>query len=158
MFKNRHVIVALLVAPVLAILSWFAAGSLWGERAAPAQPGNAYPLVARSNCRWASGQCDLENNDLELILRYEPALEGVLVLSASHALDSVLVALAPPGEDVSPRRMRPSGADGRQWRLALAKPPGNGLRLRLVAAAAGASYFGDAAALFLTGGGSEGEG
>lgn len=158
MFKNRHVIVALLVAPVLAILTWFAVGSLWGEKAAPAQPGNSYPLVARSNCRWASGQCDLENNDLELILRYDPELQGTLVLSASHTLDSVLVALASPGEEVSPRRMRPSGGDGRQWRLALTVPPGADVRLRLVAAAAGASYFGDTAALFLAGDATEDEG
>ena len=68
MWKNKHVIVALIVAPILAILAWFAVGQIAGEKAHVAKPGSAYPLVARSNCRWESGECELHNNDVEITI------------------------------------------------------------------------------------------
>lgn len=68
MWKNKHVVIALIVAPILAVLAWFAVGQIAGEKAKVAEPGAAYPLVARSNCRWASGQCELHNNDLEMTI------------------------------------------------------------------------------------------
>lgn len=68
MWKDKHVIVALIVAPILAVLAWFAVGALVGEQAREAEPGAAYPLVARSNCRWESGECDLVNADLEMTI------------------------------------------------------------------------------------------
>ena len=68
MWKNKHVIIAMIVAPILAILAWFAVGQIAGEKAKVAEPGAAYPLVARSNCRWASGKCELANNDLEMTI------------------------------------------------------------------------------------------
>lgn len=68
MWKNKHVIVAMIVAPILAILAWFAVGQIAGENAHVAKPGSAYPLVARSNCRWESGECELHNNDLEMTI------------------------------------------------------------------------------------------
>ena len=68
MWKNKHVIVALIVAPILAILAWFGVGQIVGEKAQVAKPGAAYPLVARSNCRWESGECELHNNELEMTI------------------------------------------------------------------------------------------
>ena len=51
MWKNKHVVVAMLVAPILAILAWFAVDSMVAERAHSAKPGASYKLVAKSNCR-----------------------------------------------------------------------------------------------------------
>jgi hypothetical protein len=68
MWKNKHLIVALIVAPILAILAWFAVGQIAGEKAHVAKPGSAYPLVARSNCRWESGECELHNNDVAMTI------------------------------------------------------------------------------------------
>lgn len=149
MFRNKHIIVALLVAPLLALLAWFAVGGFLGEKAAPAQPGQSYPLVARSNCRYASGRCDLENNDLTLSLQFDAELGGTLVLSATHALDSVLLSIGAPGGEYAPRRMRPSAGDGLTWRLQLGSRPAPDQQLRLVAAASGASYFVETATAFL---------
>ncbi len=64
MFKNKHVIVALIVAPILAILSWFATGYFVDEKPHTMQEGSVYTLNVKSNCRWASGNCTLENNDI----------------------------------------------------------------------------------------------
>jgi hypothetical protein len=68
MWKNKHVVIAMIVAPILAVLAWFAVGALVGEKAQVAKPGGAYPLVARSNCRRESGECDLVNNDLKMTI------------------------------------------------------------------------------------------
>jgi hypothetical protein len=68
MWKNKHVVTAMIVAPILAVLAWFAVGAMVGEQADVAEPGAAYPLVARSNCRWASGECELANNELEMTI------------------------------------------------------------------------------------------
>ncbi len=149
MFGNRHLVVALLVAPLLALLAWFAVGNLVSERAAPAQAGESYPLVAGSNCRYESGQCDLENADLKLSLRYDNTYGDALELRASHALDTVLLAVAGAESDPEPQQMQPLGGDGRDWRLQLAGRPDADAQLRLVAAAGGARYFAETTTRFL---------
>jgi hypothetical protein len=149
MFRNRHVVIALLVAPILAVLAWFAVGNLLGERASPARVGQSYPLLARSNCRYESGRCDLENEDLKLSLLYESVGGGLLQLRASHRLDSVLVAVATPDSEASPRSMQAMNADGRSWRLQASGGAGEHAEMRLVAAAAGARYFAQTPARFM---------
>jgi hypothetical protein len=69
MWTNKHVIIAMLVAPVLAIMAWFGVDYIVAEQAEPAEQGTMYRLVARSNCRYDSGQCDLANNDLKVSIR-----------------------------------------------------------------------------------------
>ena len=46
MWKNKHVIIALLVAPILAILAWFAVGQIAGEKAEVAEPGAQYTRLS----------------------------------------------------------------------------------------------------------------
>ena len=102
MWKNKHVVIAMIVAPILAVLAWFAVGQIAGEKAHVAEPGAAYPLVARSNCRWASGECDLVNNDLELtILPLEIGSQYTrLALDSEFALAQATFALLVDGEEV----------------------------------------------------------
>lgn len=158
MFSNRHVIVALLVAPVMAILAWFAVGQLVGERAAPAQAGQSYPLLAQSNCRYASGSCELKNAELWLRLEAESGAAPQLRLTASHPLDGVKLAVSANGQasgadagsdsTASPRALAPRGDDGRTWVLPLPdKLPADG-QLQLVALAAGALYFAETGTAF----------
>jgi hypothetical protein len=102
MWKNKHVIIALIVAPILAILAWFAVGQIAGEKAHVAAPGAAYPLVARSNCRWESGECELHNNDVELtILPLELGAQYTkLSLDAEFPLTQATFALLSNGNEV----------------------------------------------------------
>ena len=102
MWKNKHVIIAMIVAPILAILAWFAVGQIAGEKAKVAEPGAAYPLVARSNCRWASGKCELANNDLEMtILPLELGAQYTrLSLDSEFPLAQATFALLAGGNEV----------------------------------------------------------
>ncbi|MDC7242478.1 MAG: hypothetical protein PQJ44_00475 [Sphaerochaetaceae bacterium] len=66
MFKNKHVIAAVIIAPILAIIAWFATGMLVDEKPHKMQEGSIYTLNVKSNCRWPSGKCTLENEDITI--------------------------------------------------------------------------------------------
>ncbi len=102
MWKNKHVVIAMIVAPILAVLAWFAVGQIAGEKAHVAEPGAAYPLVARSNCRWESGECELVNNDLKMtILPLELGAQYTkLSLDSEFPLSQATFALLSAGNEV----------------------------------------------------------
>jgi len=150
MFTNKHVIIAMIVAPVLSILAWFAVGNFTGEKPQVAEAGKSYPLIEKSNCRYASGVCDLENEDFKLVLFFEDGVSGQqLVLRASHPLEGVVMSVSLPDSNEKPGAMRATDGQGLEWRLALNDRPAKDKRIRLVASAAGTSYFGEAGTVFL---------
>ena len=149
-FTNKHVIIAMIVAPILAVLAWFAVGQLGAEKPQAAKPGSSYPLVEKSNCRYASGSCDLQNEDFRLILVYKDGASGPqMVLTASHPLEGVVLAVGPADQTDQPAPMRATDGQGLEWALVLAARPAAEERIRLVARAGGSSYFADAATAFL---------
>ena len=75
---NRHFVIALIVAPILAIIAWFAVDKLVAPPPVAAQPGQSFKLIAKPNCRYDSGQCELVNGDVRVKL--EPTPEGQLKL------------------------------------------------------------------------------
>ena len=151
MLRNKHLIVALLVTPFLAILAWFAVGALVGEKPHRAVPGQSYPLVEASNCRYDSGQCDLHNQDMSLSISYAP---GKLVLTSNQALERVLLAVA-AGEEVvtlpepRPQSLQQQDAQGLRWSMPVSTVPGDEQRLRIAAQAGGVSWFADTSTAFL---------
>ncbi len=150
MLTDKHVVVALLVAPVLAVLAWFAVGSLIGETPHAVQAGASYPLVERSNCRYASGRCDLENEDLELslVMRTETG-SPTLLMRSSHPLDAALLAVVEEGMDGQPDPMQASGSSPLEWSLPLVTIPAQQQRLRLVVNARGATWYAEVSTRWL---------
>lgn len=145
MWKNKHVISALLIAPLLAIIAWFAVDRMVAEEPQAAVEGGAYALVARPNCRYASGACELVNNDFELELSL---VDGVMQLVASHALDSVQLATAVAGQSFDqPQPFEPVGDSGKSWQLRVGLVPASGA-MRVLANAAGASYYAESSLAF----------
>lgn len=149
-FTNKHVIVALIVGPILAILAWLAVGQIAGEKAAVAVQGKSYPLVEKSDCRYESGHCKLENEDFKLVLTLEQrGIDSVLVLKSEHALEGVMLSVAELGGETTPTAMRSSNGENREWLLILDEVPTPAQRIRLVASSASTQYFGDASTLFI---------
>ncbi|MEE4659150.1 MAG: hypothetical protein V2J89_01700 [Halieaceae bacterium] len=148
MFTNKHVVTALIVAPILSVLAWFAVGNLIGEAPAPAQAGNAYPLVEKSNCRWASGRCDLENADFRVTLRYSG--KGALELRSEFPLQAATFSVHDPASDIElpPMALEAEDESGLRWQLLAAGMPSPGQRIRLVASADGSRYYGEAGTAF----------
>ena len=150
MLANRHLLLAIIVAPALSLLAWLAVGELGGQQARPALSGQAYPLLEKSNCRYASGFCDLENGDFRLRLTYHSdSAARQLELSSSHPLTGVVISIGPTQAAVAPQPMSVSDSAARTWHLPLAERPAATARIRLVAKVAGSTYFVDADSAFL---------
>jgi hypothetical protein len=149
--KNKHVVVAMLVAPVLAILGYFALDALVGEKPKPAVEGQSYPLAEKPNCRYASGLCELKNADFELQLGMRTLAPDrvTLTLQSVVPLEGVMVALVEiSGGEAPPLPMEPAGQDGLSWSLAMPRPDADRHRLRLAASSGGSVYYGDVATQF----------
>jgi len=150
-WKDNHLVVAMLVAPILAILAYFAIDLLMGEKPAPAQKGQSYPLAEKPNCRYSSGRCGLKNADVELELSIRALGEERVELNLTSALplDGVMVSLAENDqEDAPPTAMQPRAGDGKSWSLDMQRPDPERHRLRLAATADGSIYYGDVATKF----------
>ena len=151
MWKNKHVVVALLVAPVLSILAWFAVGNIVGEKPHAAEEGKIYKLVARSNCRYASGSCDLHNADFELSLEPEmvAASSVALTMKASHALQSAAIGVVDGDSEPQPAPMTRTADDGTQWQGLLPRPRTPDAMIRVAVTAQGATWYAEIPVIFL---------
>ena len=148
--RNRHIALALVLAPLLSLLAWWATGPLLGQQPAPAQAGQSYPLVAKSNCRWSSGECHLENADIQLQLTFLQAPRPVLIVVSSVPVDAVLVSV---GVDANVRPQSLQSATGagpsQEWRLPLAALPSSPAHIRLAVRAKGSSWYGETGLAFM---------
>jgi len=151
MFKNKHLLVATLMAPILGLIGYFAVSALVGEKPKPAQAGQSYMLVEKPNCRYSSGLCGLKNSDFELEIRFDrlPGERLLLKLQSEYPLDGVMLAqMVNEDDDSPPKPMRAMGQDGLNWSMEIWNPDPENQRLRLVASSGGAYYIGDAALKF----------
>jgi hypothetical protein len=149
--KNKHLVTAAIVAPVLALIGYFGINALVGESPHAAEAGQSYQLVEMPSCRYNSGHCGLKNGDFELNLSTESldADRLLLMLKSEFPLEGVKVALIEDNSDEEqPVDMQPMGEDGLTWSLEMARPDPERNRLHLVASANQSLYFGDAAMKF----------
>lgn len=75
-FTNKHVVVAMIAAPILAVIAYLAVDRIVTPDPVPAQEGDVFPLAARSNCRYESGKCTLWNGDFKVELTVVSPREG----------------------------------------------------------------------------------
>jgi hypothetical protein len=153
-WKDKHVVMASVMAPVLGLVAYFGMGALIGEKPQPAEAGKSYQLVEKSNCRYNSGLCGLKNVDFELTLSAEPLEAGRLLLKlhSENPLDGVKVALIENSTDETlPLDMQASGSDGLDWSMDIEIPDPERDRLRVVASSRQILYFGDVATKFTSG-------
>lgn len=156
---NKHVIAAMVVTPILAVLGYLAADMLVKEQPHVAQAGQNYPLVAQSNCRYTSGRCDLKNNDFKASLQVDQGANvQTLLLTAEHALDQVNVGFnlvpadssttQPTGTATDPQKMVWNGTQN-QWELPLPQGVQSDSLLMIVIQANGVNYFADTQMAFM---------
>jgi len=150
-WKNKHVLIASIMAPVLGLVSYYGIGALFGEKPQKAEIGQSYQLVEKPNCRYNSGLCGLKNVDFELTLSFERLGNDRLLLKlvSENPLDGVKLALVEsPTDENKPRDMRATRADGLNWSLDIKLPDPERDRLHLVASSMQTLYFGDVATKF----------
>lgn len=152
MWKNKHVIVALLVTPVLAIIAYFAVDYFVAEQPHAAKPGADYSLVARSNCRRASGSCDLFNGEFKLTISASPAGSTGMTLSvlSKFPLIAGTIGIAPgPGEVSEPVMLAPVAGDLQNWSAQIGRPQTEQAALQIVVVAGQSQYFAEVPTIFL---------
>ena len=154
MFTNKHVVVAMLVAPVLAIMAWFAIDHFIGERPHAAKEGAAYTLVAKSNCRYDSGECDLENADFKLTIRPMSFSSSSIQLEMTSAfpLLSATLGLVNDGTAASPSPMAATTDEALHWTTRIDRPHGDNSSIRVAVTARGATWYGEVPTVFLVAG------
>ncbi|MFT5136379.1 MAG: hypothetical protein ACI8XV_001410 [Arenicella sp.] len=144
-FSNTHVLVALIAAPILALLSYFMVDGIVKEEPKPALQGRAYPLVAKSNCRYTSGECDLVNASFKSTLVVKKTRgTSTLMLDSSHILEGVKVGFAELTEDDSfskPFDMRSHDDTGTRWQIEMPVAASETTRIMVVMLADGAHYY-----------------
>lgn len=149
--KNKHILTASLVAPLLALMSYFAIDFLVGEKPHAAEEGESYQLVEKPNCRYSSGQCGLKNGDFELNLEPEWTADGQLLLTLKSEFPLAGVVIAVVDNEVNdplPVDMQASGDDGLVWSVNMGRPDPEKDRLRLVASSIRSLWYGDVALKF----------
>lgn len=151
-FKNKHVVVAMLVAPVLAIGAYYAVDYVVAERPQPAAQGAVYELLAKPNCRYASGLCSFKNGNFEVSFSVHRDDSGAnkLMLVSTHALEGVRVDVAmQTSKSSEPYAMRALDSSAKNWELVLNAPLTADAMMRIAVAAAGAKYFGETVTAFV---------
>jgi hypothetical protein len=149
---NKHVTIAMIIAPILAVIAYFATDRLVGEKPQAAQAGKSYSLVALPNCRYASGHCTLKNAGFVIELTVDQVGVNVLTLHAQskHPLQGVKVALVTPAQrNATPTDLIEDDESRLSWHIKLQGTPTTDSQIQLVAAAEGAFYFGEAGLSFV---------
>ena len=150
-FQNKHLLVATLMAPILALVAYYGVNFLVGEKPQAAEAGKTYKLVEKPNCRYASGMCGLKNGDFELTINFVRLGENRLTMNlvSVFPLEGVLLA-AVEGEadEKQPEEMQATGLEGLNWSLDITVPDPESTRLRLVVSSNESLYFGDVATKF----------
>lgn len=141
----------MLVAPVLAVIAYFATDFFVGEKPHKAAVGNTYQLVERPNCRYASSQCDLKNGNFLITLTPEPLEDGRMRINLASKFDlqGVKIALVRTSEsNPLPTEMVAVNNSPTNWTTILTETVSEGSRIQIVAAASESLYYGDVSTAF----------
>jgi hypothetical protein len=148
-FGHRQVILALFVAPLLAVGTWFGVGWIAadpGGQREPPQSGHRYPLLELSGCRYGGGVCRLQNGDVVFYVDITP--EGLASVRGNIRVDHVVVAL-----DTTPEgtvyRAEPLRDQEEHWQVQFPPDLTFARSMRIVIGSGGARYFGEASLAFI---------
>jgi hypothetical protein len=129
MFKNWHVIIAMIVAPILAVLAWFAVDYFVAERPHAAKEGAAYSLIAKSNCRVQ------------------------LELTSAFPLQSATLGVVNNGIPAHPAEMKPTTDESLHWTSRIDRPEAETSTIRVAVTADGSTWYAEIPVTFLRLGG-----
>ena len=141
----------MLVAPVLAILAWFAVDYFIGERPHAAQEGAAYTLIAKSKCRYDSGECDLENADFKLNSRPTSITSRnvQLELTSAFPLQTATLGLVNDGKPALPSPMTATNDAALHWTTRIDRPAGESSTIRVAVTTDGSTWYAEVPTVFL---------
>lgn len=144
-FTDKHVIAAMIIAPILAVIAYMSVDKMVSEKPHQAIKGQHYPLAAKSNCRYKSGQCTLKNGDVSLTISLtEAQTEGVtLAVTSNQAIQNIHVALAGDNASPPPEPMKAINEEYTEWEVNLDESVSDTSRLHIALAVNDSIYFGE---------------
>ena len=141
-----------MIASILSIIAYFGTDMAVSEKPHAAKEGQSYKLASKSNCRYTSGLCDMENGDFKVKFRSERLTEDSLELSlhAAHALQGVKLSLvSSENQNAQPIDMQPADQAGQNWYIRLPKPTSADNWLRVAIQSDGTLYYGETQTVFV---------
>ncbi len=152
-FKNKHIIAALIIAPILAIISYFATDYFVSEKPHKLIEGNVYKLLAKPNCRYKSGICELMNASINISLTAEDIGNSMLKLNlnSNTKIEGIRISLIDSvvNKDVS-KLMITDTNDGLNWYVLFNNPNSDNSILRLALNINDAIFYAEVNTIFLT--------
>jgi len=133
----------MIVAPILAILSYYLVDLIVKEKPSKAIAGQSYKLIAKSNCRFSSGACDLENGNFKSTIKVTTS-DGkqTLLLNSNNSLQQAVVGfVTSDGQETGPFDLTASDNTNKQWFTEFSVQADAGTTLRIVLSANDAHYF-----------------
>lgn len=150
-FKNKHVILAMFIAPVLAIIAYFATDYIVSEKPHQVKQGETYKLAAQPNCRYPSGLCTLYNGDIEVYVRIERVADSAikLVLQASVPMQNALASFASGTNEAQPTTLYRSAEDPDTWNAEFGFADVEEKNLRLALEISDSVFYAETPAVFV---------
>jgi len=149
--KNKHVVLAMFVAPVLAIIAYFATDHIVSEKPQLVQQGISYKLAAKSNCRYQSGQCTLHNGDVQVNVRVERVTPSAikLILQSNIPVKNALASFVDGDTETLPTTLYPAAAEEDTWNAEFKLADVEKTTLRLVLEISGSIFYAETPAVFI---------
>ena len=139
----------MIVTPILAVLGYYIADMVVKEQPHAPVAGRSYPLVAQSNCRYSSGECDLVNASFKSKLTVlDQAGSAVLQLESSHSLAGATVGLVVGKQEFAPTNMQSVNNSQLLWILPLPASVDQQTVMRIALKANDTHYFAETALAF----------
>jgi len=151
-FKNKHIITAMIVAPILAILSYYLVDLAVKEKPTIAVAGQAYKLIAKSNCRFSSGACNMENGNFKSTITVaETDGKKTLILNTNKSLQQATIGfITSDGQESGPFELTASDAISKQWSTEFSIIADANTTLRVALSANDAHYYSETNMSFAT--------
>ncbi|EAQ67245.1 hypothetical protein MED121_14999 [Marinomonas sp. MED121] len=147
MFKNKHIVIALIVAPILALLAYFGVDNLVSEKPHKAIEGQSYPLVAKSNCRYTSGKCTFQNGNFEVNIFIEN--DKTLIVTSPYTLSDVEASILDNQGNTSKLYFVKDSNQGTKWSQRIISNISSDSIIRLVTIASKSIYYGESEMAFI---------
>ena len=144
-------ILAMFVAPVLAIMAYFSVDYIVSEKPQAALQGSSYKLAAKSNCRYQSGICTLKNGDIEVQLRARRVGDKKVELTMFSELPVQNVLISYVAENImsTPEQMNSTTAEMDEWQVTLYLEDPEKSTLRLALTISDSMYYAETTAVFI---------
>jgi len=140
---GKHKLIAVVMAPLLAVAGYIAAGYYADSKESPMRV-----LVAEKKCNISADDCVLDTLGLKIKMKSSAAIQAgealTISLNSSEPIDDVLISIAEKKQTSQPQRMKKKEDGIWQAQMNIAESTNSKkLMLRLVLVWKGNAYFAD---------------